>query len=335
MNKCKRKSGFCFIAIALLLSLLSTKVYAENSPTGFSVEALNKNGESVQQGFYHYEGLPGESEEARIRIYNSSSSPIVVDIEVNAASTNQNGVPSYSKSENLDKTLKHPLDTLVELDQNSLTIEPESSKEVRAIIHYPQNEWDGQILGGFRFTQRQEEKKTEAISHEISYTVGVLMNLIDGEQVENDLKLNDINSGQRNFRNFIEANLQNTAPVMIKNLSIDASIYQENDTEAIYKYNVQDLRMAPNSNFDLGIPTGDIPLQAGNYTIEMSILADGKAYNFEKEFQINSDQAKRLNSSAVNLTTERSYLIYVIFSGVIIALIILLILKYKKERKED
>ena len=91
-------------------------------------------------------------------------------------------------------------------------------------------------------------------------------------------------ASQRNYRNHIEANLQNRAVVIVRNMSIQSSIYREGSGTPIYTYDAYELRMAPNSNFNFGIPAGNQPIEAGNYVLKTQVTADEKEYRFEQSF---------------------------------------------------
>ncbi|EPH94783.1 hypothetical protein D920_02755 [Enterococcus faecalis 13-SD-W-01] len=319
----------CWIGLAI-----KPKEVAASSAVSFSVEALNKDGESNAQGFYRFEGKPGEKEQVKVKITNGSKQPIKIAAEVNPAFTNTNGIPSYQKSEQLDNTLKYPLDSLVQIEKQEIDLEAGSSQIIAADIEYPKEIWEGQILGGIRFSEIINAETAQSVTHQIAYTIGVLLTMENGVVRENNLQLNKVEVGQRNHRNYIEANIQNTAPAIISAMEIKAEVYQKNDKKPIYQYEANEMRMAPNSNFDFGIPTGEVPLQPGDYKLKLKVEADSKKYEFEKSFEIKASESKRLNQSAVNLEIKENTMIY---WGIIIALLFIIVIgsmrkKYKNKR---
>ena len=48
-----------------------------------------------ENGYYHIIDEPGKQRTVSIRVYNLSEEEISVNVTVNPASTNQNGIPSY------------------------------------------------------------------------------------------------------------------------------------------------------------------------------------------------------------------------------------------------
>ncbi|WP_331457357.1 DUF916 and DUF3324 domain-containing protein [Enterococcus gallinarum] len=323
-NLRKKIRRFVIIAaLALLASgLFQKEVFAENVNT-FSIQPLDENGNVNENGYYHIIDEPRKQRTVSIRVYNLSEEEISVNVTVNPASTNQNGIPSYLGEEAYDSSLIHRMDQLVAIEESELLIPAGSSVLTTLIISLPQEEWEGDILGGIRFTEEKNQQSEQTVTHEVAYTVGILLNRIGGSAVENELSLNEVTASQRNYRNHIEANLQNRAAVIVRNMSIQSSVYREGSGTPIYTYDAHELRMAPNSNFNFGIPTGNQPIEAGDYVLKMQVAADEKEYHFEQSFSITNANARQLNQSAVNLERTTSYMSYGIFVGIGVILVLL------------
>lgn len=339
-NLRKKIRRFVMIAVLALLTigLFQKKVFAENVNT-FSIQPLDENGNVNENGYYHIIDEPGKQRTVSIRVYNLSEEEISVNVTVNPASTNQNGIPSYLGEEAYDASLIHRMDQLVAIEESELLIPAGSSVLTTLIISLPQEEWEGDILGGIRFTEKKNQQSEQTVTHEVAYTVGILLNRVGGSAVENELFLNEVTASQRNYRNHIEANLQNRAAVIVRNMSIQSSIYREGSGTPIYTYDAYELRMAPNSNFNFGIPAGNQPIEAGNYVLKTQVTADEKEYRFEQSFSITNANARQLNQSAVNLERTTSYMSYGIFVGIGVILVLLVMwwtrrrTRRKKRRK--
>ncbi|TPR55157.1 DUF916 and DUF3324 domain-containing protein [Enterococcus sp. OL5] len=281
----------------------------------FSIQTFDEEGNVNAQGYYHFIGQPGEKREISIKVYNATDETITVKAAVNPASTNENGIPSYLKEEKYDSSLTHRMDQLVKIEEAQRTIPASGSVTLKAVVSFPEEDWTGDILGGIRFTEEVKNTSEQTVVHEVAYTVGVLLNQKDGAAVENDLQLKGITAGQRNYRNFIEANIQNSAAAIVRNMSVESSVVEKRSNATIYTYDAYDLRMAPNSNFNFGIPTGDRPVKAGDYVLKMKVTADGKTYQFEENFTIDASEARQLNQSAVNIDEGTPYLLYLTLGG--------------------
>ncbi|OTP24878.1 DUF916 and DUF3324 domain-containing protein [Enterococcus mundtii] len=308
---------------------MSCKNVEANENISFSIQPLTSEEEPNQQGYYDFQGYPGQSEHVKIRVSNLSDKDIIVRSTVNSASTGQAGIPNYGSTDKIDDTLLYPMNMLTKLSEESINLTANESKIIEVTINYPKEDWEGQILGGLRFTKETDEKKEGTITQEIAYTIGIILEMKDGHLPQNELVLNDIGIGQRNYRNFIEANIQNTKAVIVENLEIESRVINKKGKE-VYQYDVKKMRMAPNSNFDFGIPTSDVPLQPGRYTLIIHAIADEKEYDFKKEFTISADEASEFNKSAVNLEVANNHWPYIIIGSLTLVILALLGLLYKK-----
>ncbi|EPN3648744.1 TPA: DUF3324 domain-containing protein [Enterococcus faecium] len=136
--------------------------------------------------------------------------------------------------------------------------------------------------------------------------------------------MNKVTVDQRNYRTFIEMNLQNRAPKIVHNMNIVARVYKDGQSEPAYSFQTDNFRMAPNSNFNVGVPTGDIPILPGEYQAILEVTTDEKTYEFNKKFVINRKIANELNYSAVNINTQGYTWVYI--AGCFLILIIFLII---------
>lgn len=329
----KERLFFLLTAFALFMGGFFPKtVFAENV-NDFSIQPLDEKGEVNQQGYYHFIGQPGEQKAVSIQVFNASEKEIRVNATVNPASTNQNGVPSYQGEATVDSSLVHRMNELVVIEEDTLTVPVGGSATMNLKVSMPNEEWEGDVLGGIRFTQESTQESEQTVVHEVAYTVGILLNQEQGVVVENELTLNEVGAGQRNYRNYIEANLQNRAATIVRELTIESSVFRKGSETPLYTVEAYDLRMAPNSNFDFGIPTGEQPIKAGDYVLKMTAEADGKEYTFEQAFTITSQEARQLNQSAVNLEQEPPYLLYGILSGIVLFFFLLLGRIWHKRKK--
>jgi hypothetical protein len=66
------------------------------------------------------------------------------------------------------------------------------------------------------------------------------------------------------------------------------------------------------------------------------VVADEKEYEFTKQFSVSAKESQKLNQSAVNVSNEPSYTLYVVLAIVagIVLVSVLLFYKYKKRRVE-
>lgn len=87
-----------------------------------------------------------------------------------------------------------------------------------------------------------------------------------------DLKLNKVEPSQVNYRNVINANLQNLMAGYLNQMYVQAEVKGVSNSKLSYKANKEMLQMAPNSNFDYPVSIGDgNKLEAGKYRLSMTV----------------------------------------------------------------
>ncbi len=317
----KRITCWLLFAFLFLVNVLFTN-QVDASAGNFSISPLTEKGEFLQQGYYHFVGLPGAKKSASLELKNRTDKKIDIEIEINTAWTNKNGLPSYTSNKNKDSTLTYLIEELVNIEDTVVTIPANGEKIVPIIINYPKAKWEGQVLGGLRLHENNKKEEKKGVENEVAYTVGILLEMENTEQVDYQFRMNNVKANQRNYRNFIEVNLQNMAPKIIKDMIVQTYIYKGNQSKPVYELQSDSFRMAPNSNFDIGVPTGDMPVSPGNYHALLKVEVDNQIYEFSKDFVIEQETAHQLNQSAVNIVGNDNTVIYLIVT--IIGLVALL-----------
>ncbi|EUJ63234.1 hypothetical protein MCOL2_03036 [Listeria fleischmannii FSL S10-1203] len=165
--------------------------------------------------------------------------------------------------------------------------------------------------------------------------IGVLLTENDKE-VKPDMQLGEIKPSQINYRNVLKANLQNSQPIILKNLNIQARVTKKGSNKTLHETNKTDMRMAPNSNFNYGINWENQEFKAGKYTLHMTAKSNENEWKWTKDFEIKGDEAKALNNKAVEL--EKDYTIWYIIGAILLGLILLILvflLGKRSSRKKD
>ncbi|EKB7620667.1 DUF916 and DUF3324 domain-containing protein [Enterococcus faecalis] len=307
------KKIISFFSILLLVLGFSAQVVGaeenKNSDKLFSVSPLNPDTKEPQSSYYDLTVQPKEEKELSVRIFNSSESPLKVNVELNDATTNNNGITSYQASKERDSTLKRGFSDIASVKEPTVTIKEKSYVDVPVQLKIPEEPFKGSILGGIRISAAEEEEESKeqetAVRSKISYVVGVLIKE-DNEVIRPEIQLNDIITEQRNYRNYISANLQNKAPTMVKKLEVEAKVYKKGSKTVMYEASNSEMRMAPNSNFNFGINLENQPFKPGEYTMVLKGNADGEAFNFKKNFEITTKESNSFNKNAVYVEKDHT-----------------------------
>lgn len=324
----------------VLITILGRGVSAEEM--SFSVEAqLPANQVDKNKTYFDLRVTPGVQEELKVAIQNNKDQEVTVKIQANTAVTNNNGVIDYAVAKpELDKSLEVPFASIAKVEPE-VVLAAREKKVVTIPVAIPSNAFNGIILGGLHFSQKETATETKAetgmqIENKFAYVIGVRLSENDGD-VESDLNLLTVEAAQRNYRNVVEARLQNPMPRILGNMVVTADVYTENNRETpIYHSKQDNLNMAPNSNFGYGITMANKSFKAGKYVLKMTVEADGKTWPFEKAFEIKAEEAKKFNDQAVDLLEEETnYWPYLIGGSVLVVLIIGLVswLVYQKRQQ--
>ena len=330
------KKMYAFLLLLGLLGMNYQVVQAEEAQNGgFSVTPLDPASNQPLSSYYDLMVEKGETVDLSLVLQNSSSEEMTIQLEANTATTNRNGITSYMKVTKQDTSLRYSFEEMVTLPSETVTVPAKESTTVTFQVATPEKAFEGELLGGFRFSEVEKEQDSDskaAVESKVAYVVGVLMKQSDERPLPN-MALLGVKTEQRNYRNYISANLQNAAPRIIKELKVEASVYDSNQ-KLRYQASNDVMRMAPNSNFDFGISLEDQAFIPGDYRMVVEGEADGEPFSFEKNFTIEKNEATEWNKNAVFVEEKAAFpWHYVGLATVLLALFGWFIAR-KKKRKE-
>ncbi len=298
---------------------------------------------------------PDQRQELTVNLRNDTDQEVVVETQINSATTNSNGVVEYGENSiEPDSSLTFNLKDYVDAP-SEITLAPHSQNAYTLDVHMPNEVFNGILAGGITFQEKQAEEtaaSTEdssglAIKNEYSYVVALLMRQTTDNSTP-DLKMENAGVDQVNARNLIYGNLQNPNPVYLNQLAANMTVTEAGSDEVIYQLSKQDMQMAPNSNFNMGLPLNGDRLSPGTYVLKVDAYgqkddngefiftsegdqAENYRYNWqlEQEFEVKADEARKLNESDV--TVKQDYTWIYILAGILILLLIGLFIWYKKK----
>ncbi|EUJ27205.1 hypothetical protein MFLO_13615 [Listeria floridensis FSL S10-1187] len=219
-----------FFLMSMLIILLVPTTAKAGTSMGFSVISnIPENQIDKTKTYFDLQMEPGQVQELEVVVTNSQNQDIIIENNANTAITNDNGIVDYSRTNpKFDKTLKYPFSKIAEVEETT-TIPAKSQKSIKIKVTMPKEFFDGIILGGLHFKEKEDDKKADEankgvqIENRYAYVIGVMLRETDKE-VAPDMKLNAITPSQVNYRNVLKANLQNTEQTMIKDLKVEASV---------------------------------------------------------------------------------------------------------------
>ncbi|MGM0103993.1 hypothetical protein IGI89_003250 [Enterococcus sp. AZ141] len=334
------QSGLWLLAILFLFLPISAQ--AEETALNTHVTPLFPESQvDESNGYYELLLAPGQKETLQLKVGNSSSEPINVQVTPHTAYTNTLGNVEYGKdAEEADPTLVHSLDELM-TPSEVITLAGKETKVIDIPLQMPKDAFEGYLAGGLRITEVKEEEESEApegegvaIKNEFAHVVGVVVsNTLDSVQPE--LELLDVFADQLNYRNVISATLQNFTPAFVNRLEVEATVKRAGENDVLYEASKEMMQMAPNSNFNFPIPLEGDRFRSGNYVLELTAKSGDNEWSWTREFTIEADDARKLNREDVMIDNRPNW--WVIGSIVLIIVLlgtILYLLIQKKKAKE-
>ncbi|PFQ46746.1 cell surface protein [Bacillus cereus] len=332
------KKLFTSLLLITFFMINAFSVYAAEMK--FAVTAvMPENQIDKNQTYFDLKMQPGQKQIIQVQMKNDTNKEVVVESFANTAITNSNGITDYSTVEpKTDSTLKYPFSKIAKMPKET-KVPANSTVTVDVNLEMPSESFDGVILGGLYFKEKEDEnvkKKDEGvqIENKYAYAIGVVLKETDAE-VKPDMTLNEVKPTQINGRNVVTANLQNVKPAMLKNLSVDAKVYKEEGTDVLFEAKKENLRMAPNSNFDYAISWENKAFDPGTYRVEVKATDGDQKWEWTKKFTIEGKTADKLNDAAVE--AKKDYTLYYIIGGVLLLIILLVLVFFlgRRSKKED
>ncbi|WP_313468264.1 DUF916 and DUF3324 domain-containing protein, partial [Carnobacterium sp.] len=282
---------------------------------------------------------PAETQRLETIIYNNEDKEITVKVWIHNASTNSNGLIIYEEQEETDPSLTYPINEILTLEKEEVTVPAGESVSVFASLQVPEKDFEGILLGGLHFEKvtEEEEKQSEgvAIQNKYAYVIGVQLTETDTKILPN-LQLNDVTPTLVNYRTAVVANVQNSAPTIVRDLVIQAKVFKNGTSAPIKSEEYEHFRMAPNSNMDIIINWENQALEAGDYRLELLASTEGDEWEWNKPFTIDVE-AEELNEEAVELEekTIPTWGWIIIGIGIGLAACVIALLLYIKKLKKN
>ncbi|MGM0276560.1 DUF916 and DUF3324 domain-containing protein [Enterococcus sp. AZ080] len=333
------QSGLWLLVILFLFLPISAQ--AEETALNTHVTPLFPESQ-VDEGKGYYELLlaPGQKETLQLKVGNSSSEPINVQVTPHTAYTNTLGNVEYGKdAEEADPTLVHSLDELM-TPSEVITLAGKETKVIDISLQMPKDAFEGYLAGGLRITEVKEEEESEApegegvaIKNEFAHVVGVVVSNTR-DSVQPELELLDVFADQLNYRNVISATLQNFTPTFINQLAVEATVKRAGESDVLYEASKEKMQMAPNSNFNFPISLEGDRFRSGNYVLELTAKSGDNEWSWTREFTIDADDARKLNREDVMIDNSPNWWMIGALILLTLLVVILLYLALKKRRQE-
>lgn len=262
---------------------------------GISVEpVLPGNQADPAKGYFDLIVQPGDEQELVLVVSNHSAFDVDVAVEAITASTGEDGLINYTAQPQLtEQTLQYGFAQLAEVPVERLSIPAGGSEQVSVVVHMPDEPLEGAVLGAIHIMQETAVEEG-SLSHQFAYAIAV--KLSDGGELPAPVfELGDVFFSPQEGRAAITTHIRNTAPAVVKEASIRATLYDmDGDTHILRT--AEDIEMAPNSIFPmLVVDTLGAGLDPGDYRMEVVVNCVGEERTLESAtITLTADQLKGL-----------------------------------------
>ncbi|MEI5993781.1 DUF916 and DUF3324 domain-containing protein [Candidatus Enterococcus mansonii] len=314
MKQQSKPAFFLLIYIICTLFVIPQETYANEQPSpadiGFSYYVRKPENQHSDAGYFDLRMTPSQKQTVNLEVFNDSDRELTIELALNSAKTNSNGVVEYGPTEiKNDPSLKYDVKDIVKVP-SEVKVAAHSSVMVPVEITMPAERFNGYISGGIQLKQKETEEqkkaseKSKGVVNKYAFLVGILLSETD-EIVQPDLSFNKISAGLTNYRNAFLLNFSNTQMNYVEKMSVDVKVYKKGSDEVLYETKKANYRMAPNSMIDFPINLNGEPFEAGNYTSHILVTTDDKKWEWKEDFEVTNDEADKYNGQDVSLIQER------------------------------
>ncbi|MGL4695719.1 DUF916 and DUF3324 domain-containing protein [Enterococcus larvae] len=316
------------------------------SASGFTYNIIYpENQTDSSLGYYRLGMTPGQQQTISFVLNNSSSEAITIDLALNGAKTNKNGVIEYANSEiENDASLVFAFEDLV-TGPESVDLAAGETKQVDLSIQMPETSFEGVVAGGIQLMRAGQAEDADTsggstVINQYAYVISILLQESETELTP-DLKFNSAYAGQLNYRNSVYANVSNVVAAYLNDLTVEAQVMKQGSSTVLYEAKKTSMRMAPNSFMEFPITMNGDQMEAGTYTLRMIATSGELSWDWTEEFEISDEEAQKYNERDVGLTQETGIdwtLVAMIVGGfvglVVVIFLVVTLLRRKKGKQK-
>lgn len=323
-----KRQNLVLATLALILGMFVWLRPAAASELTFGVETnLPDNQVAKDVNYFDLKLAPGTQQTISATVTNLTDKAVKLKPEVNAATTNINGVVEYTKTKTkADTTLRYSLADYVKPEQATVDIPAHQQRQVKLNVTMPAGHFNGIIAGGLRLQDvnaiaaQKKAKKGTTVQNQYAYVIGIVLHQ-NTKTMTPQMKLGQVKASQSNYRNVINATLRNVTATYINQLTVKAKIYPRGSEKVKYQQTNKGMQMAPNSQLVFPVRLNGQPLKAGKYTMDLVATSKGHKWHFKRNFEIDGQRAAKLNKRDVTIKPDYTWLYTLIGVIILLALI--------------
>lgn len=295
---------------ALLLVPATVHGEAADNPVGFSVKAILPENQQNDVAYFDLTVDPSIKQTVEIEITNQLDAPLTVDIAIQDAETNPNGLITYTQpagekgsagdsAPRLTSFARVRMDWLTPGDEqgiesiegNRIVLMPRRTVRVPIELSLPDQPIAGQILGGIVVTRVEEDDAQSASAFAVRsvYSYAIALALSSGETSGIDPSVSLGSVAPSNIAGWpsLTVEIHNDAPLIITGASMRLRLYAKDAPEALIDETKERVSLAPLSTFPYALLLPDEKkLGPGEYRLVLDWTDTNGAQTLETTFAI-------------------------------------------------
>ncbi|MBP1040165.1 DUF916 and DUF3324 domain-containing protein [Vagococcus sp. BWB3-3] len=299
----------------LAVGALPTLVQADEvenavESTGYSYKINYPENQLTPGGALKLKMNPKQEQEVTVELENYSDEEITIDLSLNGARTNGNGILEYGPSAfKKDSSMEYDLPDLVTIP-DSIKVPAKGKADLILAIKMPEIAYDGIVTGGIEMQKAGQVEAEgsgeggQTIVNKVAYLFGVTLSMTDKE-ISPELALQKVYPELANYKNAIFLDVANTTAVKVENLTLDAMITKKGSEEVLYESKKANMSMAPNTLMSYPVSLAGEEMVAGKYTATVTASNGDKEWKWVEDFEITDEDADKFNQGDVNIVQER------------------------------
>lgn len=258
---------------------------------------LPKTQRNLDVGYFDIMIHPGEQQIVFLDVKNTSNDNLRIKLTVEDAFTNQQGIIGYTDNDHILKKYRLSKDLLSDyvcLNETIYDLAPDEKKEIPIYINPPDEPLHGILLGGIRVSQEEamfndnESDSDMLLKNKFAYLIGMQLN----DQAflsEPQVILNGIYLDHQEFTTVLNVVFDNPQKIILHDMVINLKVYNRYNHKEILTYDFKDMKIAPDTRFDVSLNIDEEDIRPGKYILEATIQAQEGSWYIQENFSIYPD----------------------------------------------
>lgn len=285
---------------------LPIKGLANNS--GFYVTPVIPENQLENTVDYFNIGVPAAMDQTlEVVIVNESSEPKKLQLVLLDGMTTKDGTISYDKDHTYDESQRYKMSKIAKLEQNEVTVEPNSSATAKIQLKYEISDFFGTILGAINVSEKEEDSAQVGVNNSFAYNIPIKVRVAE-ESNENELNYKGVKLNVEKTKQTLDVTFQNPDPTILRNLNLSFNVYKkEKPSDSLWSSEMKEVELAPNSLFSPELSLTDSKLKAGKYVLKIVAKSDVIDRSWESDFTISAAEEQSMNEGVEILSESNQW----------------------------